>query len=317
MPAIHIITHGHCNDGLFAAYTASRFYKDYEVRYSFVSPSDSRSWPKPAAEEYLFLDVTFPLEDMLRFRSVATALTIIDHHPHTLEFMEEFGDQTFDSSCCAAVLTHRHFFPEEPVPEVLISVNRVDLWLAPTETDLIYRELFHDIAHQAASNPSAAFANLSTLLTNLATPAFAAIPLALGIASLSKKRHDIEICHQRCPQRQITIEDPDDLEEFGVPPSWLGKKIMVLDTTLVKSMGLYFDSSLAGDHFIKTQGVDVFINYFKVSWIGREDGVHYKKYVYHARSVGTDLTECDILEGHPSAAGGQHQYMGVPLPFVI
>uniref|UniRef100_A0A6C0AQY5 DHH family protein n=1 Tax=viral metagenome TaxID=1070528 RepID=A0A6C0AQY5_9ZZZZ len=315
MPAIHIITHGHCNDGLFAAYTASRFYKDYEVRYSFVSPSDSRSWPKPVAEEYMFLDVTFPLEDMLRFRSVATALTIIDHHPHTDEFMEEFGDQTFDSSCCAAVLTHRHFFPDEPVPEVLESVNRVDLWLAPTETDLIYRELFHDIAHQAPSNPNAAFANLSTLLTNLATPTFAAIPLALGIASLGKKRLDIEICHQRCPHKIVTMEGPDDLEEFGVPPSWIGKKVMVMDTTLVKSMGLYFDSSLAGDHFIKTQGIDVFINYYKVSWI--KQGTSHYKIVYHARSVSTDLTECDVLEGHPSAAGGQHEFKGEPLPFVI
>ena len=315
MPAIHIITHGHCNDGLFAAYTASRFYAGSEVRYSFVSPSDSRSWPKPAAEEYLFLDVTFPLEDMLRFKTVATALTIIDHHPQTEAFMDEFGDQTFDSSCCAAVLTHRHFFPEEPVPEILNSVNRVDLWLAPTETDLVYRELFHDIAHQAASNPTAAFATLDTLLTNLASPTFSAIPLALGIASLSKKRHDIEICHQRCPQRQITIEDPDDLEEFGLAPSWLDKKIMVLDTTLVKSMGLYFDSSLAGDHFIKTQGVDVFINYYKVSWI--KQGTPHYKIVYHARSVSTDLTECDVLEGHPSAAGGQHEFKGTPLPFVI
>ena len=125
-----------------------------------------------------------------------------------------------------------------------------------------------------------------------------------------------ETCHQRCPHKIVTMEDPDDLEEFGVSPSWLGKKVMVLDTTLVKSMGLYFDSSLAGDHFIKTQGVDVFINYYKVSWI--REGEHYKKYVYHARSTdAVDLTECDILEGHPTAAGGQHQYMGTPLPFII
>jgi hypothetical protein len=316
MPSINIITHGHCNDGLFAAYTASRFYKDYEVRFFFVSPSDNRGWPKPVAEDYLFLDVTFPLEDMVRYKTAATALTIIDHHPHTDEFMDEFGDQTFDSSCCAAILTHRHFFPEEPVPEILNSINRVDLWLSPTETDLIYRELFHDIAHQAPSNPTASFANLATLLANLASPMFAAIPLALGTASLSKKRLDIETCHQKCPHKVISVEDADDLEEFGVPPSWLGKKIMVMDTSQVKSMGLYFDSSLAGDHFMKTEGVDVFINYYKVSWI--KQGVSHYKIVYHARSAETvDLTECDVLEGHPTAAGGQHEFKGEPLPFVI
>jgi oligoribonuclease NrnB/cAMP/cGMP phosphodiesterase (DHH superfamily) len=86
----------------------------------------------PKEADVYLVDTTCGLEMMMARRHT---ITILDHHIGEYERVRAVADQdtrvtyVFDNEKSGASLTWSHFFPNEPLPQLLVHVEDKDLWL--------------------------------------------------------------------------------------------------------------------------------------------------------------------------------------------
>jgi oligoribonuclease NrnB/cAMP/cGMP phosphodiesterase (DHH superfamily) len=123
-----ILYHGHCMDGLGAAFAAwIRFGEDAEYQpcmYGKPAPDVERGRGR---DVYLF-DFTFTRAEMDAFNEVASSFVVLDHHVHAAPLLEGTTYGHFDNTKSGAVLAWEHFFPIDPLPRMFRYLQDRDLW---------------------------------------------------------------------------------------------------------------------------------------------------------------------------------------------
>ena len=313
-----VVFHGNCTDGALAALLASQYYAAAGVLATFypANPSDPRTFPGggvlgwPGPSPLLLLDITPPPELMAFYKTQCSAITIIDHHPVLPEVAAGcFVVHTVER--CAAYLTYTYLWPAAPIPQWLLSVDRVDRWTGVTEEDKHLREVFHPLAKLAVSHsPAMAFSELDKTIRNLIHPDFAPLIYAHGKALYDEKMAALDASLEECHHHMVEI-DPEYADAWSLPIAWYGRGMYVIDTTDHKN----FDTTAGSQRvFDKFPGVDIFLNYRLITWHSGS------KYAFHARArdgSSINLTDCPHLNGHPCAAGGQRIVDGSIMPFVL
>jgi len=302
-----ILFHGNCIDGWFSAYFA---YMALSVRGATVqmfpiAPSQRNTWPDPSVMERTtiwLLDISVAEEYRDEWmKEGALNIYCIDHHASAVEHWD--GDK-IDTTACAAVQTHRHFFPHLPIPEWLHSIDRVDRWTNVTYEDRCLREFFSEIsAMPVAKRLNEAIVATNHFLhgcqTNYAATMEAAC--AKGKALLEKK--DKNLMEIMARHGKLVVVDDAALTAWKLPAAWLDKTLLLMDTTEI-----VLDTTEAAHlAFEDDPKIDVFINYRKKTYYdvphGAKPHQRHEMIVYSARSRTLDLTTDTIFEGHLTAAG--------------
>ena len=325
-PRRAIIFHGNCCDGIAAAHLLAE-QSSGDSLYFPVSPSESRTWPDPKTligYEIVFADVCFPREDMLAYGKIASdnwkTLTVYDHHP--LAALIAAAESPFNPASvistahCATHLIWSAQHPSTAPPKWVQMVDDTDNWRNITPEHRALREVIHPIAKMAVErNPQVALLEFANLVNNrLATEEGWTSVIAEGQALLDAKIANQERMLAKCPTLKVGIRE----SPWPLPHSWAGD-VYVVNSSREFIGSSQFDTTLQAEIlFERHPELNVFVNYHIVQWI--KAGVQHRKFVYHARARdGTcNLTQCPVLKGHPSAAGGQEEERsGIPTYFEL
>lgn len=122
-----IIFHGACPDGAGSALAAfKRFGEGADYRPTLYDSEPPR-WEEYAGRDVFMIDFSYSraiVEDM----ASRCNLRIIDHHKSAEENLRGLPYATFDMRHSGATLAWMHFFPAEPIPELLQYIEDRDLW---------------------------------------------------------------------------------------------------------------------------------------------------------------------------------------------
>ncbi len=130
--------HAGCPDGFGAAWAVWKAWGEsgeYRPR-GHEDPLDARAFE---GADVVFVDIAPPNGPLRKLAELANQVTVLDHHVTALERFESdarVGNALaadghrihFDLSRSGAVLSWRHFHPDEEVPEILRYVQDMDLW---------------------------------------------------------------------------------------------------------------------------------------------------------------------------------------------
>lgn len=161
-----VIYHADCLDGLGAAWSA--FCKlGAQVRYIPARYGDAMPAFAPGATLYV-LDFSYLPQQLLDASTKAGRIVLIDHHLTTMEQCEDFFKTqplpdnlsiNFDMSRSGCILTWRHFFGEQPPPQLLLHIEDRDLWRFKLDgtreiTTALYERMPIDFAEIGAIDPA-------------------------------------------------------------------------------------------------------------------------------------------------------------------
>lgn len=119
-----------CPDGVIAAAIASIKYPDALITgdsyqdngwYVFNDPYPYRQ------ESLIIVDFSYPAEWLHRWEANGCDVTVIDHHAPKFPMLKGFSGAILDANECGATLTWKTFFPDKPMPELLLHVRRRDI----------------------------------------------------------------------------------------------------------------------------------------------------------------------------------------------
>ena len=294
-----LLFHGNCIDGWFSAYFAyCALAGNGPVQMYAISPSQPNTWPESQLMEgtaIWLLDVSVSQDYREGWlKCGARSVNCIDHHATAKEHWPH--DCPIDTDSCAAIQTHRHFFPDRPIPEWLHSVDRVDRWTNVTHEDRCLREYFHEIAHLPVQRKiNEAIERTNAFLYNLDhTENAMKRYVEDGAKALILKDTYL---HEILKKGTILIATTKRMEEWKLPASWHGKKMFIMDNTD------YTIDTTEASHltFQKDKTIDVFVNYRRKVFYANK--VRKTMIVYSARSQTMNLTDDTIFHGHPTAAG--------------
>ena len=123
---IYVLYHSHCPDGFGAAFAAwkklGKTAKYLPVSYGDPVPNIT----KENSEIYI-VDFSFP-KPILEELASKFKVTLIDHHKTAEKDLEGLPFAHFDMTHSGAVLTYKHFFPGEEVPDFFRYLEDRDLW---------------------------------------------------------------------------------------------------------------------------------------------------------------------------------------------
>ncbi len=120
-----IIYHGRCPDGFGGAYAAWKKYGDtaeyIPAQYGKPSPEhmDGR--------QLFFVDFCYGKEQMDQLASVASSLTVLDHHEGVRDVATTFPG-VFDSDRSGATIAWNYFHPDTPIPKLVAHLEDYDLF---------------------------------------------------------------------------------------------------------------------------------------------------------------------------------------------
>jgi oligoribonuclease NrnB/cAMP/cGMP phosphodiesterase (DHH superfamily) len=310
---LNIIYHGNCIDGWFSAYVIYDALKDkYEdVQFIAISPNQQRTWPSMEIvlnTDVILTDVSVNAETLSDWESVAKSVFCIDHHETTKTTLGELPKEKaiHDMDACATLIAWRHYHPEEPVPEWIMQINRIDMWQDITDDDRAIREILNPIAHECENH----FQKTEQFIANFDNPDYHRTILREGHEELARKDEGLQILLKK--GRIITIHE-SDCERWGLPSdSWEGKRGFIMDTT-----GIVLDSTEAGYLALRDHPeADFFCNFRTKNFLskGRKQET---AYVYSARArPGIDLTAGGVFAGHKTSAGANRVKGQATVPFV-
>lgn len=127
MPQTFVLYHGGgCRDGYGAAWAAAcRFGADGA---QYIACNYGNPIPEiPDGSDVYIVDFSYPRQQ-LEALAQRCRLTVLDHHKTAEEDLRGLPFCRFDMKQSGAVLTWKHFFPEQPVPLLLQYVQDRDLW---------------------------------------------------------------------------------------------------------------------------------------------------------------------------------------------
>ncbi len=158
---ILVVYHKNCHDGLLAAFTVWKFYKErlntidsnMEPAIEFIQVQPGTEAPNTSGKIVYILDVIFSKEALLKMIEDAISILIIDHHETSEEILSQIPDtcKIFDKTECAATLTWQNFYPEISPPLLYYYVKSRDLFLKDREFVNEFHMAF-DIAIRDTSN---------------------------------------------------------------------------------------------------------------------------------------------------------------------
>lgn len=105
--------------------------------------------PNVTGANVYLVDFSYRREVVEKMLEQAESITIIDHHKSAIADLAGLEHprlfKCFDINHSGAVLTWFYFFPDEPVPELLLHIQARDLWKKLPNTDEICAALYsHD-----------------------------------------------------------------------------------------------------------------------------------------------------------------------------
>lgn len=128
MSQTYVLYHGGgCPDGFGAALAArQRLGEGPEVVYLPVKHGEPMPEIVDGSTVYI-VDFSYGREDLLAL-AARTTLQVLDHHVSAQRDLEGLPFAHFDMTKSGCVLTWEHFFPEVPVPRLLLLLQDRDLW---------------------------------------------------------------------------------------------------------------------------------------------------------------------------------------------
>ena len=314
-PSYRIIFHGNCIDGWFSAYFAHYALTLQGITNIKMYPAAPTGAGLPSLKDManahiLLVDISFDAATRETWKG-ALSIQCIDHHA-TSENHWPVG--TIHTECCAAMLTFRHFFPQQEVPYWLHIIDRIDRWDNPTYEDRCIREVLTGIAHKPVQNKR----NMLPVIQET-TQWIAAMDaeggyqkmVLLGKPILDQK--DAHLCQILTKGTFLTLGF-DQVAQWQLPNTWLGTNVFIIDNTNIS-----FDTTEAS-HVVFTNypGTDIFVNYRRKTHLSKESmETENTILVYSARSRGFNVTEGTIFKGHPTAAGATLPVETPILPFLL
>ena len=122
-----VIYHGDCPDGFGAAWAAWKKFGDTAM----YIPVQHRTLPPAEVEgrDVFTLDYCY-LPELIKEHILpkAKSLTVVDHHPSSVEAVATLPGSVLDYTHSGAVLSWMQFHPGVPVPKLLLYVEDTDLW---------------------------------------------------------------------------------------------------------------------------------------------------------------------------------------------
>lgn len=122
------IYHGNCADGFAAAWTVRRALGD---GIDFVPGVYQEPAPDATGKDVVLVDFSYKRPVLLEMAQQANSILILDHHKSAMEDLVDLPSNVvavFDMHHSGAVLTWKHFFPDEPPPTLLLHIEDRDLW---------------------------------------------------------------------------------------------------------------------------------------------------------------------------------------------
>lgn len=129
-----VLYHANCYDGFGAAWAVRQYVEEKKasIPIEYIPVQYGSPPPEILPGEHVYIvDFSYPRHTLLEIRK-GNPVYVIDHHKTAQEelgkFLVQGKDYTFDMEKSGAVLTWEHFFPDEPVPELLLYIQDRDLW---------------------------------------------------------------------------------------------------------------------------------------------------------------------------------------------
>lgn len=126
-PKTFVLYHGSCADGFGAAWAAWLALGDaatyIAVHYGHPVPTAVED-----GSDVLIVDFSYPRAVLEELRGRVRSLVVLDHHSTAKADLAGLDYARFDTSMSGAVLTWRHFFPTQLVPELIRYLQDRDLW---------------------------------------------------------------------------------------------------------------------------------------------------------------------------------------------
>jgi len=136
------IYHGNCADGFGAAWVVKKALGDIE----FFPGKYQENPPDVSGKDVVMVDFSYKKPVLLEMAEKAKSILIIDHHKTAKEDLIDLPSNVitkFDMNHSGAVLTWKHFFPDENTPPLLLHIEDRDLWrFALKNTRQIQANLF-------------------------------------------------------------------------------------------------------------------------------------------------------------------------------
>lgn len=136
-----IIYHKNCQDGFGAAWSAWKKFGSKADYFPAAHPSSPPNILK--GREVYMLDFCYSEEGMKSALKSAAKLVVIDHHASQKEAVKFSTERVFKMGNSGSVLSFKYFFPDKPVPKLLLHVEDKDIWknsLKGSEEYLSYLE---------------------------------------------------------------------------------------------------------------------------------------------------------------------------------
>ncbi len=123
---IVVIYHDQCKDGFGAAYAA---WKKFGDNATYIPRKTQEPVPEGLIDKELYIvDYSYKLPELEALRAANKSVVVIDHHKTAEAAVQSFPENVFDLEHSGAVLTWQYFFPDIPVPKLLLYVEDHDLW---------------------------------------------------------------------------------------------------------------------------------------------------------------------------------------------
>jgi oligoribonuclease NrnB/cAMP/cGMP phosphodiesterase (DHH superfamily) len=123
-----VLYHGHCMDGLGAAFAAWLHYGD-SAEYMPVMHGDTPPGLELLRDRDVFVfDFAFPRAYMDEAARISKSFHVRDHHVHAAPLLDGTTYGVFDNDRSGAMLAWDFFFPEEPPHKLFLYLQDRDLW---------------------------------------------------------------------------------------------------------------------------------------------------------------------------------------------
>jgi oligoribonuclease NrnB/cAMP/cGMP phosphodiesterase (DHH superfamily) len=121
-----VLYHSGCADGFAAAYVC---WLRFGANATYIAVKYGQPVPEIPTDAWVYIvDFSYKREALEDLWTRCAGVTVIDHHKTAAEELAGLEWATFDQNHSGAVLTWKHFFGEDPVPELIRYVEDRDLW---------------------------------------------------------------------------------------------------------------------------------------------------------------------------------------------
>ena len=127
-----VIYHNPCCDGFGPAYVAWKYLptKFPNKKVTYYPDNYGNVAPIVKDKNILISDFSYPENVINTMIKESKSFLIIDHHVTSEQNLENIPNKykIFDKSNSGCVLTWKYFFPNEPIPTMLLYIEDRDLW---------------------------------------------------------------------------------------------------------------------------------------------------------------------------------------------